>query len=198
MNLATIRALPKEKKQQIALIGIVTVAAVAGVFQFYVLNQWNVRASARDKVATLTDQIAEAEKKARLAAANEAFRDQVRDFVAAQEGGMIRGDPFAWVVREITLLAEQHPIQVVGLRPGTKGEPAERPKFPTYLTRLEVTGNYDQLGAFIRDLENRFPTAEIRSLTVTGQEQGRHNAQLDLRLLIRPEKAGKKPETSAS
>ncbi len=95
MNLATVRALPKEKKQQVVLIGIVTLAVVAGVFQFYVLNQWNTRATARDKVATLRDQIAEAEKKAQLAAANEEFRDEVRAFVAAQEAGMISGHPFA-------------------------------------------------------------------------------------------------------
>ncbi len=87
---------------------------------------------------------------------------------------------------------------MIGLRPGTKGEPANRPKYPTYLTRLEITGNYDQLGAFIRDLENRFPTAEIRSLAVTGQAEGRHNAVLDLRLLIQPEKPAKKPEANAS
>jgi Tfp pilus assembly protein PilO len=198
MNLAAVRNLPKEKKQQMALIGIVTLAAVIGLVQFYVLNQWNRRAAARDRVAQLTDQIAEAEKKARQAAANEEFREQVRAFVAAQQTGMIRGDPFAWVVREITLLAEAHPIQVVGLRPGAKGEPADRPKYPTYLTRLEITGDYDQLGAFVRDLENRFPTAEIRSLAVTGQEQGRHQAVIDLRLLIQPEPTAKKSEANAS
>jgi hypothetical protein len=166
--------------------------------QFVVLPQCHARATARDKVAALTDQIAEAEKKARQAAASEEYREQVREFVTAQQAGMIRGDPFAWVVREITLLAETHPIQVMGLRPGAKGEPAERPKYPTYLTRLEVAGAYDQLGAFVRDLENRFSTAEIRSLVVTGEEHGRHQAVLDLRLLIQPDKPSKKPEANAS
>ncbi len=198
MNFASIGQLPKEKKQHLILIGILTVAGVIGTLQFFVMKQWNARGVARDKAAALTHQIEEAEKRAKYAAANEEHRKMVREFAATQQANMVTGDPFAWVVREVTLLAENHPVRVTGLRPGSKGEPDERLKCATYLTRLEITGRYDDIGNFVRDLENRFPTAEIQSLTLAGNPSGQHSAALDLKFLVLPEKLAKKTEAKDS
>jgi hypothetical protein len=35
-----------------------------------------------------------------------------------------------------------------------------------YACGIEVSGTYDQIGAFVRDLENKFSTAEIRSFSL--------------------------------
>ena len=54
------------------------------------------------------------------------------------------------------------------LHPGSKAESGGNSKSPTYTTHLEFSGSFDQIGEFVRDLENRFPTAEIQSLVVSG------------------------------
>ena len=56
-----------------------------------------------------------------------------------------------------------------------------------YTTRLEFSGDYDQIGTFIQALENRFPQAEIRSLTIGATDAPSvHRVALELVLLVRP------------
>lgn len=187
---------PKEKRQKIILVCIVTLCTVAGVVQAYVLKNWAAMNEANSRIANFTDQIQQAEDNARNSAQDVARRAQVMTFVETQQAAMIAGDPFAWVVREISLLAEQHPVRVDGLRSNGKGVAVGRSKCPTYTARIEITGGYDEIGAFIRDLENKFPAGEIRSLSVTGSagDKGWHQAALDLLLLIKPEQPSKQPE----
>ena len=56
----------------------------------------------------------------------------------------------------------------------------------------------DDIGNFVRDLENRFPTAETQSLTLAGNPSGQHSAALDLKFLVLPEKLAKKTEAKDS
>ena len=120
----------------------------------------------------------------------------MKSFVETQQAAMVSGDPFAWVVREISLLAEQHPVRVSGLRPGARAEAGGQSKFPTYTTRIDFSGTYDQIGEFVRDLENRFPTAGIRSLSVVGgaDDKGQHAVVLDIALPVQPAEPAKKTE----
>ena len=66
------------------------------------------------------------------------------------------------------------------------------------MTRIELEASHDQAGLFIRDLENKFPTGEVRSLAILGlataNEQRR--VEMDLALLVRPETPAKPPAKS--
>jgi hypothetical protein len=85
---------------------------------------------------------------------------------------------------------------VGALRSGGKIEPAGKSKCSTYTSHIEFTGAYDQIGVFIQDLENKFPTGEIRALSVSGsaEDRGQHQAAVDLRLRVLPEQAPKTAE----
>jgi hypothetical protein len=196
MNIPFLKKLPKDKLQKLVLICICSLIAVAGVIQFYVLKNWGALADARSRIAKLTDQIQQAERKARSAKENVAYRTDVKSFVETQRAAMISGDPFAWVVREISLLAQQHPVRITGLHPGNKGESVGPLEGPTYITRIEFSGTYDQIGAFVRDLENRFPTGEIHSLSVSGNatDRGQHQVTLDITLRLQPTEPAKRAE----
>ena len=189
MKLGFLRKLPKDKLQKMVLVGIVTLCAMVGVMQFYVIGNWKALRNSKSRIAVLDEQVQQAEKTARRAALDEAHREQVKTFVETQQAAMIAGDPFAWVVREISLLAEKHPVHVDGLHPGSKPESAGRSKYQPYITRIDLTGAYDQIGLFVRDLESRFPTGEIRSLSVSGsaEDKGRHEAMVELVLRLQPE-----------
>jgi hypothetical protein len=196
MKLRILRKLPKEKLQKIVLICVLSIIAVVGVIQFYVLGNWTALADTRAQIAKLDDQIHQAESKARDARQDVAYRADVKSFVETQRAAMISGDPFAWVVREISLLAEQHPVRINALNAGAKGESVGSLKGETYTTRIDVSAAYDQIGEFVRDLENRFPTAQIRSLTVAGNanDKGEHSAVLDLVLRLQPTEPARKAE----
>lgn len=188
--------LPKEKLQKLVLICVVTLIAVVGVVQFYVLQNWSELTEARAGIDKLNDQIRQAMRKARDAQQGVASRAETKAFVEAQWAGMVSGDAFAWVVREISLFSEQQPVHVGGLHPGSKAESDGKSKSAIYRTRLEFSGTYDQIGAFVRDLENRFPTSEIESLSVAGSadDKGEHTGTLTIALRMQPPEPSKKAE----
>src|SRR5579859_4149858 len=148
MNLRALRKLPKDKLQKIVLVCVLTLIAFASVIEFYVLKNWNGITESKGQIAKLKDQIGQAERKQRNAKQDMAYRTEVSSFVETQRAAMITGDPFAWVVREISLLAEQHPVRITGLHPGGK-ESGGKSKSQTYGARIEFSGTYDQIGLFV-------------------------------------------------
>jgi len=194
MNLGYLRKLPKDKLQKIVLVCIVMLVALAGVLQFYVLKNWHAFVDTKKQIAKLDDQIRQAERDAQQAAHDVAHRAEVKSFVGTQYAAMISGDPFAWVVRELSLLAEQEPVHTAGLHPGGKSE--TKSGSSSYSMRIDFSGTYDQIGAYVRDLENRFPTSEIQSLSVVGSpgDKGSHDASLEIALRVQPARATEKLE----
>jgi hypothetical protein len=197
MRVEFFRRLSKGKLQKVLLLCIAILCAIVGVAQFYVIKNWVALRDAKSRIAKVGDQLRQAKLEAQQAALEESYRQQVKAFVETQQAAIITGDPFAWVVREISLLAEEHPVRVGGLRSGGKIESAGKSKWRTYTSRIEFTGTYDQIGIFIRDLENKFPTGEIRMLSVTGsaEDKGQHRAAADLTLRVLPDEASKAAET---
>jgi hypothetical protein len=189
MNLNFLRHLPKDKLQKIVLTWIVTLSAVVGVVQGYVLKDWSALNDTRRRVAQLNEQIQQAERKAREAAQDVVQRDRVKSFVQAQQAAMIAGDPFAWVVREISLLAEQHPVHVLGMRSGGKGQNVTKSSYDVFTAQIEVEAGYDELGVFLQDFENKFPTAEVRSLSIVSIDDTHpeRRATIELAFLVRPD-----------
>src|SRR6266849_5715665 len=98
MNLRSLRKLPKEKLQKIVLVCVLTLIALAGVIEFYVLKSWTGITDTKAQIAKLKDQIGQAEGKERNAKQDLAYRAEVNSFVETQRAAMITGDPFAWVV----------------------------------------------------------------------------------------------------
>jgi hypothetical protein len=164
-----------------------------------VLRRWEISTSLPN-IESLRGKIAEEEKRARQEASNTAVRDEYNKFVESQQGRMVSGDPFSWVVRELSLLAEAHQITVVSLRPGSVAQHSRRPRFNTFSARLELTGTYDQIGKFVVGFENQFSTAEVRSLAIAGGSPGQEQlrAELELIFLIKPELATASATTKKS
>ena len=200
MKIAFLKKLPKQKLQQVVLVCIVILAAVVGAVEFYVLKNWTEMTETEANITKLADQIREGERQTRDAQQNLARRAEVKSFVETQEAAMVSGDPFAWVVREISLLAEEHPVRITALHPGINSETAGESKGRTYASGIDVSGTYDQIGAFVRDLENKFSTAEIRSLSLSGsaEDSGQHAATLTITLRVLPPEPSKKTEAKKS
>jgi hypothetical protein len=195
MNIRALRKLPKEKLQKIILVCVLTLITFVGVIEFYVLKNWADLTATKDQIAKLQDQIDQAERKERNAKQDVAYRAEVNSFVETQRAAMVSGDPFAWVVREISLLAEQHPVRITNLRPAGK-DWGGKSKSQTYTTHIDLSGTYDQIGLFVSDLENKFPTAEVQTLSVSGNadDKGQHGAQLEIVLRAQPVEPTKKVE----
>ncbi|MCX7887991.1 MAG: hypothetical protein N3B01_12160, partial [Verrucomicrobiae bacterium] len=107
----SLRQLPKEKRQQLLLVVILTGMAVAVLYLFWIGQQQSRLQASRDTIEKLQPQILDRERKERAEALNEPLRQQLAHFVRTQQRGMVTGDPFSWAVREVTLFADRHPVQ---------------------------------------------------------------------------------------
>jgi hypothetical protein len=183
------RGIPKEKLQKLILVGILTLIAVIGAGNFYVAKQFSIWSTSRRRIVDIRRQIQEAEQHKQQAVQSQQLRTQVIAFVQSQQETMVSGDLFAWVVRSVSLLAEQHPVRVLGMRPGSKAKHELKSRYEVYTTQLELEATYDQLGIFLQDLEVKFPTAEIRRLDLAAGDGNRpeRRASLELAFLIRPD-----------
>jgi len=192
-----LRALPKDKLQKIALAAILSVIGVGAVGYFYVGAQFSALSASKREVADFRQKIEAMESASKQAACDERLREQVVAFAEEQKAAMVSGDPFGWVVRQLSELAERHPIRLLGMRPGAKAQHGRKSRYEIYTTRIEIEGSYDQLGAFVADFENQFPAAEIRSLELTPNDATRpvRRATMELALLILP--GSDKPATAA-
>jgi cell division protein FtsL len=200
VKIAFLKRMPRQKLQQVVFVCVVTLAVVVGTVELYVLKNWAELTETEASIARLADQIGEGERQARGAQQDVAHRAEVKSFVEAQQAAMVSGDPFAWVVREFSLLAEQHPVRITALHPGIKSEATGESKGRTYMSGIDVSGTYDQIGAFVQDLENKFSTAEIRSLSMGGgsDDKGQHGATLTITLRVLPPEPSKKTEVKKS
>ena len=194
-----LRALPKDKLQKVLLVAIVMLIALAAVGNFYIGRQLSSISQSNDQIAKLKRQIDDAEREAKQEVENQHLHEQVVAFVQSQTDTMVSGDPFSWVVRQITLFAEKRPVHVLSMRPGTTSQSQQKSRFNIYSAHIEVEGGYDQIGQFVRDFENAFPTSQIRSLDLgegsTGQAD-RH-AALELAFTVQPDSVSQKPKATA-
>jgi hypothetical protein len=178
------KSMPKEKIQKIAFVVIVTLIAVGAMGNFWIGHEWSVWSASRDEIAKVGTEIDQLQTVAQQESSNTDLRDKMKGFVEAQQQRMVSGDPFSWVVREISLLAEKHPVRVTGMRPGETAPNAQRTRYELFTARLEVEGTYDHVGVFIRDFENNFSTSQIRSLEMTAPDPGKPICRVALECAI--------------
>lgn len=179
--------LTSEKGKQLVLLTLGALIIVGGVSWYYDYNQWAIHQKCQAKINALKKNIAEVHQLALTLSQTAATRVKLHQFVDAHEATMVSGDQFAWVIREISHLAESQPVGNVSTQPGNVVQHARKANRQWYVTHLEFVGDYDQIGTFVRELENHFPEAEIRSITIVATETPAiHRATLDLALLMCP------------
>lgn len=183
-----LKSLPKDKLQKVVVVGILTLIGVLIIVQFHIRSQLTTLADANKKIADLQAKIDDAENKARSITKNRALFERMRSFSAQQKATMVSGDPFSWIVREISLLSEQRPVKVLALRPGVVAQHTKNSRYKTYSFKIDLSGSYDGIGEYVRDLENKFPTGVVRSLEINnGGPNSDDRASLDVALLVQPE-----------
>jgi Tfp pilus assembly protein PilO len=192
-----LRALPKEKLQRIVLVGTMALIGMVMAWFLYGHKQWVALNVNRASIAKLKGDVAKAKESAQAMAQTVPLRGKMQAFVEAQRATMVSGDPFAWVVREIALLAGSQPVRDITMRPGGVLRHPRKDRYELYVTRIEFVGRYDQIGAFVQELENKFPEAEVRSLDIAGSDSAEagHRAAIDLAFAVRPELPSEKAAT---
>ncbi|MFN3407624.1 MAG: hypothetical protein ACK45B_01405 [Limisphaerales bacterium] len=158
--------LPKEKKQNVILVGLVTLMVAAGWW-------FGVLAWQRDHLRKAERQLQEKEGQfvnmtnTLARSANlETELVHAEDALAALEAQMATGDIFSWAVNTLREFRQNYKVEMPQVAQPVIGPTTLLPRFPYQQAALTVSGtaHFHDLGLFIADFENRFPFARINNL----------------------------------
>jgi hypothetical protein len=161
--------LPKEKQQKIILIGILTVMAVAVFWQLYISKKFQSISKDGKEIRQMRAEVAERTEKLKQFRIAQRKTSAIIESVRTQADLLVSGDPFAWLGREMGLMAEQNRVRLLGIAPmgplslGIRAGGAPE----MHGIRLLIACSYDRAGEFIANLENKYPTLEVRAIEIT-------------------------------
>ena len=189
------RKMPKEKRNQLILVVIATMAVLGGL-GFGLLKAQYDNLSRYERRHLL----AEAElKKMQEAVKREEMVETVfadaSKLLAERETGMATGDLYSWLFGTVRKFQKQHKIEIPQLSPiSTPTAVNLLPGFPYKQTTMSIGGTayYHDLGQFVADFENTFPLMRVVNLSVepnrspTANEREKLSFKMDLVALVKP------------
>jgi hypothetical protein len=163
------RKLPKEKRNRLVLVALVTLIAVAGLY-FGLIRRQNdslarlagKKTAASTKLKVVLDAIHRADRiKAEL--------DAARNTLTGAESDVASGDLYAWVINSLRQFKAPYKVEIPQF--SQLGSPVDvnlLPNFPYKQATLTVAGtaHFDDLGRFLADLENQFPHVRLLNLNL--------------------------------
>lgn len=186
--------LPKEKRDKLILVILVTVAGVAGLW--FGLIQWQrdhleVLALRKDKAQ---EDLLKVEKLIRNADQIEADLAVTGRKLAAAEENMAPGDVYLWMVQNVRRFKLPYKVEIPQFSQPEVKEMSLLPKFPYRQATLTVggTGYFHDFGKFLADLENEFPHFRVQNLdlepmpTAMGGDREKLSFKMDIVTLIKP------------
>jgi len=159
--------LSKEKQTQLAIVIIVTVAALASIWFLVIATEQKNLTVAEQKTAEVKDKVERAEKLLNQKGSIENQRKLSVDELAAIEDGMAPPDPYGWFLALITKFSEPYKnLSIVKVDRERVGPVEMQPKFPYQSASFHVmaTAFYVDFGRFLADFENKYPYFRIQGI----------------------------------
>lgn len=160
------KSLPKDKRDRLILVVLVSAAAIVGLY-------YGVVSSQRRSLEALAKQKGEEEAKLsgaeRLAGSVSQFQRNLEESAAklkAIESTMASGDMYSWVILTVNNFKENYKIDIPQFSREVPGEVGIVPRFPyrAALFHIRGTAYYHDFGRFVADFENSFPYMRIQNL----------------------------------
>ena len=161
--------LPKEKKQHLVLIGIITIAVLVGLGLGVIKRQFaHMRLLEGKKVAT-QKKLELVEQTIKKTKQIEADLTENRKALVDLEDDIAEGDLYSWVINMLRKFSSNYKVEIPQ-KSGITGptEMTMLPNFPYKQASLTILGtaHYHELGRFISDFENEFPHIRLLNLDV--------------------------------
>jgi Tfp pilus assembly protein PilO len=188
------RKLPKDKRDKLILVIMITVAGVLGLwFGLIKFQQNNLEDLAARKEKAEAD-LARVDKTIKNAENIDAELATTSKQLAIFEENMAPGDVYLWMVQNIRRFKLPYKVEIPQFSQPEIKEMTLLPKFPYKQATLTVGGTafYHDLGKFLADLENEFPHFRVLNLDIEpmpaamGAEKEKLSFKMDIVTLIKP------------
>ncbi len=163
------KKLSKEKRQQVVLAVIMVLVVVGGLWSFLIRYQLGLLEQLANKKTVSDSKRAQVVEIIKTAKAIEADLQVVNSKLADQEQLMASGDLYSSMVSLVRKFKQDYSVEIPQFSAGAEIPVDMIPRFPYKQFTLTVagTGTYFEIGQFIAEFENHFPTARIHNLNLT-------------------------------
>lgn len=190
------KKLPKEKRNQVILVWLVTVAVIVG-WAFMVLDyQLKGRLKAQNDLDNRIEQFSNMTNQLAQSEAIKIKADEASYELEVIESKMTpSSDAFTWALNTLRDFTKGRQVEIPQISQPSITETTLLPGFPYQQAKLTVAGSafYHDLGMFIADFENQFPHVRITNLDLQPNTSAgeKLNFRLDIIFLVKPESANR-------
>jgi Tfp pilus assembly protein PilO len=167
--------LSKEKRDRLILVGIVAVALGAGLWQLVIRTRMNRLVQTRALSERAKQKFENANKFLNQSADLQAQAEELSKRIRQIEDVMADPkDTYAWTDDLMRKSREGHDVEFTSEPPLDPGPVQLLADFPYQSVTFGVrgSGQYDDLGKFLADFENKQPYCLVRNVVVTPARQG--------------------------
>jgi hypothetical protein len=175
------KKLPKDKRNQLILVLVGTVAVLCGLGFGLIRFQYEGLKSLAAKNVEAKKKLVEMREMVNNASKYEVAVGEARKKLAEMETDMASGDLYAWVINTLRTFKVPYKVEIPQYSPiGPVVDMSLLPDFPYKQATLTVAGtaHFHDFGKFLADFENEFPHIRVLNLKLDanpslagGQEQ---------------------------
>ena len=179
--------LSPEKQKNLILTIMVVAIAIGSLWWFLIHGLEKMGKTNAQNLKKLKEKVDNQQKEIDKEIADRNASESYKTFIAQQEQQMPTNNTETWLFKEISVLAERHKLSVVNTALESfpdlsdfkfKGQPYKLAGF-----KFSFKGELNQIGSFLRDLENNKPLAEVYEITITaGSDVAPHIHTVDVRI----------------
>jgi Tfp pilus assembly protein PilO len=164
------KRLSKQKRDQLILVCIITLAVLAALWLLLIRSQQeSLKGLRTQKTKTESDSIGMRDK-VKSADAVKTQLNQVDAKLAEKEQDMVSGDYYASLVNTVSKFKLRYKLEIPQFSPAASVTDCDLlPKFPYKQVRIVISGSgyYEEIGKFVADFENEYATSRIVNLELT-------------------------------
>jgi Tfp pilus assembly protein PilO len=193
----------KQKRNQLILIGLVMLMAVAGLWFTLIRYQQDSLQAVLEKEQQEQSDVSKIQDTIKNSRQIETDLNSLSNRLASLEDDMASGDLYSSMDNTVRKFKLPYKVEIPQFNSGGPAVDSNLlPKFPYKQMTITIAGtaHYADLGRFIADFENRFPSSRVLNLELTpataasAQDREKLSFRMDLVSLVKS--AGARPATS--
>ncbi len=162
--------LTPEKQKNLILTILVVVIVVFGLWYFMINTQRQNEKTGREDLLKLEESVKKQSSAILKEKSDKSQATAYQAYISAYEEQMPKGNPETWLVKTLSDLATQQKVQLSSTVIESLAELSyfkfkDQP-YKLVGFRFELKGEFNQLGKFIEEIENKMPLMEVDSLSV--------------------------------
>lgn len=164
-----LKRLPKEKRNALVLVALLTVGTVAGLGLGLIRPQYEHLAKLRQSQAAAKAKLAQMKDASKHTDDIEAQAAQAEQALGQAEKGMATGDLYDWVINTVRQFKAGYQVEILQIGTPTPPAPVNLlPGIPYLQSTLSVVGtaHFHDLGRFLAEFENAFPDIRLVNLSL--------------------------------